>query len=295
MKPDFLGIGAPRSATSWLHRMLAAHPQLWLPPVKEIHWFDVQRPASRPLYPVPGADPAAIARRFRRDHQRLLLRSLARSLRRGTLTRRELAWTARYLGGRRSDEWYASLFPRGRIAGEITPAYMFLPRPIVEAASRGSPGLRVLLLLRDPVDRLWSGARRFALGPGGFGEENRRRVLAHVDAPGVRLRTDYVGALEVWRSVLGRERVFVGFYDDVAERPAALLQRALRFLGADPDAPGFAPDLERRPNAGRELEIPPEIAALLAQRCLPALRTLAREFEGPPTRWLARAEALAAG
>jgi hypothetical protein len=37
--PHFLGIGAQKSATSWLDRCLRAHPGLWLPPIKELHYF----------------------------------------------------------------------------------------------------------------------------------------------------------------------------------------------------------------------------------------------------------------
>jgi len=34
--PDFVGVGAPRSGTSWLYEVLSRHPALWLPPVKEL-------------------------------------------------------------------------------------------------------------------------------------------------------------------------------------------------------------------------------------------------------------------
>jgi hypothetical protein len=293
MRPDFLGIGAPRSATSWLHRGLAAHPDLWLPPVKELHWLDVQRPASRAHYPIPGADPAAIGRQFRRDHRRLLLRDLRRG--KGFA---DLAFAARYLLGRRSDSWYASLFPSDKITGEVTPAYMILSREVVAAAAAPRPELRAILLLRDPIDRIWSGTRHFALAGREPGAEldaaTVQRVLDRFDSPGVRLRTDYLRALEVWRGVLGRERVFVGFYDEVVEDPVGLLERILRFLGADPRPAGWQPDLGRRVNAAEATDLPPALARELAGRYRVPLRALAAEFGGPPARWLARAEALVA-
>lgn len=41
MLPDFLGIGVPRSGTTWLHKALSAHPDVWLPVRrKEVHYFD---------------------------------------------------------------------------------------------------------------------------------------------------------------------------------------------------------------------------------------------------------------
>src|SRR5688572_21071755 len=38
--PGFLGIGAQKSGTTWLHVNLACHPELYLPAQKEVHYFD---------------------------------------------------------------------------------------------------------------------------------------------------------------------------------------------------------------------------------------------------------------
>ena len=39
--PTFLGIGVPRAGTTWLHELLAAHPDVYVPNRrKEIHFFD---------------------------------------------------------------------------------------------------------------------------------------------------------------------------------------------------------------------------------------------------------------
>ncbi len=39
-KIAFIGIGAGKAGTSWLHDMLRQHPQLYLPSVKEVHYFN---------------------------------------------------------------------------------------------------------------------------------------------------------------------------------------------------------------------------------------------------------------
>lgn len=38
--PDFLGIGAQKAGTTWLHENLRCHPELYLPDAKELHYFD---------------------------------------------------------------------------------------------------------------------------------------------------------------------------------------------------------------------------------------------------------------
>lgn len=37
--PHFLGLGAPKSGSTWIHHCLAAHPQVFVPPEKELHYF----------------------------------------------------------------------------------------------------------------------------------------------------------------------------------------------------------------------------------------------------------------
>ena len=38
--PTFLGIGAHKAGTSWLYKQLCKHHEIWMPPVKELHFFD---------------------------------------------------------------------------------------------------------------------------------------------------------------------------------------------------------------------------------------------------------------
>jgi hypothetical protein len=40
--PDFLYIGAPKCASTWIFRTLQAHPQIFVPPAKEIFFFNRQ-------------------------------------------------------------------------------------------------------------------------------------------------------------------------------------------------------------------------------------------------------------
>jgi hypothetical protein len=38
--PSFIGIGAQRAGTTWLHECLKEHPEVFLPDEKEVHYFD---------------------------------------------------------------------------------------------------------------------------------------------------------------------------------------------------------------------------------------------------------------
>ena len=39
--PDFLGLGVQKGGTTTLHRLLERHPSVFLPPVKEVHYFSL--------------------------------------------------------------------------------------------------------------------------------------------------------------------------------------------------------------------------------------------------------------
>ena len=40
--PDFLGLGTQKGGTTTLHELLSAHPEVFLPAAKELHYFDLQ-------------------------------------------------------------------------------------------------------------------------------------------------------------------------------------------------------------------------------------------------------------
>jgi len=36
----FLGIGSQKGGTTWLHKILVNHKEIYLPPINELHFFD---------------------------------------------------------------------------------------------------------------------------------------------------------------------------------------------------------------------------------------------------------------
>ena len=42
----FIGIGMGKAGTSWLHDMLMQHPQIFLPPQKEVQFFNSELPEN---------------------------------------------------------------------------------------------------------------------------------------------------------------------------------------------------------------------------------------------------------
>ena len=142
---------------------------------------------------------------------------------------------------------YHGWFPRrpGTIAGEWTPDYVHMPwAPVLMADA--APEARLLVLLRDPVERLRSGLAHH--------RAQRGRVTAEVWADAVD-RGFYDRELGRWASAYPAGQVLVLQYERCTADPAAELARTYRFLGLDP----FVPDgLERRVSATKDRASLPE-------------------------------------
>lgn len=269
--PSFLCIGAQKAGTTWLYRALEDRTDLWLPPVKELHYFDEKRTDARSWYDLMrGTD--GIAQRWRRQL--------------GTERRRRIneadppdaaaraAWSRRYFFEPATPSWYASLFPDELIGGDITPEYALLDVGGIEAALTVNPDLRIVYLLRHPIEREWSGAVMRNRGLG--------RSTDMVLRGGRRRHARYLEHLDRWQAALPAGRIFVGWFDDIARHPEALLRELLDFLGAstvDPVPPAG------RPNSGGSSTIPGRLAAPLAVELRPQLAELANRLGGPAIGW----------
>lgn len=282
-KPDFLGIGAQKAATTWLYQNLSQHPRIFMP-MKEVHYFDWPAAPGPQLWN--GLRGGPEARRWRAEQGRHL-----RRLRREPL--RALSGWLRDLGPR-DDAWYLSLFCTGpgRVRGEITPAYATLDEAGVARVHALLPELKLIFLMRDPIDRIWSAYRMKHGGVEGA-EHDAARCRDFFRSPDTRARTAYLDTLLRWRRFYPSERIFLGFYEEVVERPAALLLRLLRFLGVE-EEPGLLSRVGAPVYPGRALAIPAAVERMLAEQLLGDLEELAAELPGPPERWLARARAILA-
>jgi hypothetical protein len=284
--PGFLGIGAQKAATTWLDRCLRRHPSLWLPPIKELHYFD--DPGARPVLGRGWA-----GRRLRRELVPRL-RSDARFL-----DRNGLRWDARYFFGRRDDEWYLSLFPgdRASLAGEITPDYSILDPAAVARVHRLLPEVKLIFLMRDPIDRSWSQIRMDVARRGRrAGEVPSDELIGLARSDRIAQRSDYGRTLRTWGTHYADERFFIAFLEDIRSRPEEVLADLFGFLGVGPTAEVGVALARRRVHArAGEDPIPPVLEVELARLHLDGLRALEARFGGHPRTWLERAERLLGG
>jgi hypothetical protein len=141
----------------------------------------------------------------------------------------------------RSLKYYAGLLaPRGqRMAGEITTEYLELDVPRIQFIRSIMPDVRLLVMIRNPIDRAWAHAKQSLMFRTGkpYAAVSRDDFIRHLRSPVSRRAGDYLTGLDNWLSVFPQELMFVGFYDDIQQRPQELLHDVCRHLGLSTDVP----------------------------------------------------------
>ncbi len=273
--PHFLCIGAQKAGTTWLHRNLAWHPDVWLPPVKELHYFDGN----------------------------LLIRETAPMEAHLRRTRSSEIWPSQvisefvrrlFLVEPKDDHWYFSLFEfaKGRCCGDMTTDHALLDRATVARIHELLPSCRIFFVMRDPVERTWSQARMRLgrLGPGAV-TLSLHDLKQQFDDPKSVSRGSYSRTIEIWESTYPSSQIRWLFYDRIVDGPMAFLEEVCAFLGLSFDPAVFAQTSRNVYHPSPAVPMPPPIRRYLSGQYKVEIETLAARFGGPTLNWLASCEA----
>ena len=207
--PDFMIVGPQRTGTSWLYVNLRFHPEIQLSRPKEIFFFSSLKSRHPKRF---VTDDLGWYLRFFRDPPWLWVAKTGACL-------------AKY--GRPY---------RPRVRGESTASYASLDTEVIDDIVRLNPGLKVLLMVRNPVDRAWSDAQYYF-------EQRNRKIR---DVPFADLREFYTDPYQVscgqysrnvdnWSARLRPGNFLAGRFDDIAAHPERMLREVMRFLGVSDD------------------------------------------------------------
>lgn len=137
---------------------------------------------------------------------------------------------------------YQRYFPRdgSRRVGEWTPLYMsapWIPRLLADAA----PEARLMVLLRDPIERYLSGLQHDT----GLAKK-RGRALSQLAPLEAFARGFYHAQLMGLLAHFERSQILILQYERCVSEPQSELRRTFEFLGLN--EPGFTPDLKAHPH-----------------------------------------------
>ena len=264
-QPDFFCVGAQKGGTTWLYHQLAAHPDFWMPPIKEVRYFDkLSRTKASPPRP-----------RDQRDVR------FVESLK--SLSARPFI----------DLEGYARLFEAkgASLSGDISPTYSTLNDEIIQRVISYLPNLKVIFLARDPVERAWSqlsmGVRLGMITP--FDATDTEEVIQNLLNSGVLMLSHPSRIVARWKRYVRPDRFRIYFFDDLERNPAELRRTILHFLGADPSKPSGRLRADYNSDARKEkLRLNDKVRGNVAQFFKDELRACATELGGRAKEWPAR-------
>jgi hypothetical protein len=136
----------------------------------------------------------------------------------------------------RSVDWYAELFSDNKLCnGEITPAYGILPTETINRIHSRWPNLRLIYLIRNPIDRAWSAARMALMRAEMTHEEaSDAWFIDHFYSQGSLARGDYEACIRNWLSIYPKEQLLVLSLEMITANPVAMANRCLTHIGASP-------------------------------------------------------------
>lgn len=266
--PDALCIGAQKGATTWLYKNLAFHPLIWLPPIKELNFFTSIHVLGHRVDDSRHRQEQIVESRI--WWQNAVGRDVERKQRLALLDHLE--------DERLTTDWYARIFDQrapDQVAIDISPEYCLLPREGVRHAVSVNPKVRVIALLRDPVERALSHARMLA---GDGADEAAIWRILHSDALGVLMRySDYPRWLGRWRGLTPLGSMFVATMREIRRDPHTVLGHLCGFLGLPFHADLF-PEARAPIFAGRRDVTTPEMRSFLRERMDRIYRELAEQW-----------------
>lgn len=273
-------IGATKCGTSWLHSYLATVPGMVVSPLKELHFFDAKFGA----HAMGDMEALAIKRvgmHLARDGNPVetLLKSedYQASVDRIQMIYDDNAYFSHFARlSRPSTQTFCDLTPAYSVLGSSGFAYMrafFATQPALR--------LRLVYILRDPVDRLWSQLRHMQeINPASAATE---RWADAIGSPTILARSDYAGTIADLEMIFPPKDVLYLFYEDLFAEPA------LRRLCAFADVPYQPGDTEQRQNRTKVEAALPDDARAAFLDVLSGQYAFCRDRFGDrvPASWLA--------
>lgn len=133
-------------------------------------------------------------------------------------------------------EKYIESWQPHQLTGDISPINYSLPRQAIRAVHEVYPQMRLICILRNPVERLWSQILFDLTQAGGGVGASLPEIAALSEKEFLALAAFYCGAnyyaafLERWLESYSPDQIFVDFFDTVSDAPESLLARICRFL-----------------------------------------------------------------
>lgn len=190
----------------------------------------------------------------------------------------------------RSIKWYLSHFKKSgdKIRGEVTPAYSTLDRVKIKHIYRCNPHLKIIFIVRNPIERAWSHAlNNYCVGMNiPFEKLTTDDFNWHFNSYASTIRSDYSRTVSNWLSVFPKEQFYLCYYEDVKENPEQLLNNVFGFLGVNSISDFNDFPFNKVINRGPTNKIPEKESKLLEELYYPKIKQMVPYLGERCLKWI---------
>src|SRR5262249_1211051 len=117
--------------------------------------------------------------------------------------------------------WRYSRLYRPKVRGEATASYAALDRDVIQDIAALRPEIKIILMIRDPVERAWSHAKKDLARNKGrqLGDVSEQEFERFFTDPYQRQCAHYAENIDNWSAYLRPGHLLIGLFDDIDARP----------------------------------------------------------------------------
>lgn len=274
-KTFLIGIGAQRAGTTWLADYFADHPEIYMSPIKEMHYFDAKYiPELCGKYSV-----RKVKRLSRLAGKATLKRLTGKNKKYQAKLLDQIDRTRMIYDENGYIDFFKNRVTDEKIFCEITPAYSMLPANAFGEINQYHKNMKFLFIMRRPIDRYWSHIK--------YSEKNVSRSISEMkfvellDNDDYFFRTDYKRTIENLESKIPAENIIYLFYENLFEPET--LKRLSEALGIEYADANFS----NKVNASKHVSQPDRKFQAAYDRFSPIYRYIHDKFDDEiPEAWL---------
>jgi hypothetical protein len=263
-----------KAGTRWLYEQMNGRENVWMPPIKEINFFTKGCFTENNLRAIASNNEPLPLEEYTTD-----------SLKRKKFYRR---FSKFQQASRPRLRWYLRLFDnKGRhISGDISPNYSKVESDDIKLIAKKLPRTKFILLIREPVDRVWS-ALCMDLRKNKVSAEditNWDTLLPLIEHRKWEMKSLPSELWKRWASEIPADRIGYWFFDDICTQPQKVVDEICGFLGVKA-GPGVIPANSNSKQGNEKIEMPPHIRMKLTEYYAEEIEACALTFGGHAISW----------
>ena len=151
-----------------------------------------------------------------------------------------------------------------------------------------SPQAKIVLMVRNPIDRAWSHFKMESENKKHFSYENltNEDLLKFLTAEKQVLRSDYNQIIKNYSEVFPKKQIIIGFFDAIIDAPHSLIFEVANFIGKVSQKNIKNKVNPQAINKSKSIKMPPQIEAFLKEFYYSQIKFLAQNHGGYFNTWL---------